>query len=249
MNNWTKFLGLLLVLCFLGGGADNFAQNREEWVELFPNQVCLYGHWLSGRTLVCLSEDRVFVGGIRVHPNLPSYNDPHQPWESLQFLKSILFDECRYQERELAVRGQSLENIRKQTLDMLVGLPVVKGAKLSPDSVIEIESHGGEFSIQLPNPIDQEEYFSHQKQSFPAEKVYTGWVNLLNSPEHPTYVFMTTHVRAMRLRSGAAAMEIQQFLDTARPNEWGGLDWPPGLGMLLPSLEESIVRPEKVWRL
>ena len=227
-----------------------FPQNREQLVELLPNQICLYGNWLSDHAYVRLSEDRVYVGGIRVHPDIPNFSDSHAEWGFPEFIEKALVSECRMQERELALRGLKLGAIRNETLDMLKGLRVIKSATLLMADEIRVETIRGEtLEFELPDPFDDAQYCFLQPRSYPAEESYYFWLSELHPGLGQHLVIHSFQIQTLMSLKNQTAIEIRGFWESAKPNQWGGVDWPEGLGGLLSDMEAVLVKPMVVKRL
>jgi len=227
-----------------------FPQNREQLVELLPNQICLYGNWLSDHAYVRLSEDRVYVGGIRVHPDIPNFSDSHAEWGFPELIEKALVSECRLQERELALRDLKLEAIRNETLDMLKGLRIIERATLLMSGEIRVETFRGEtLEFELPDPFDKILYHFLQPQSYPAEESYYFWLSELHPGLGQHLVIHTFQIKKVMSLKNQTAIEIRRFLESAEKNQWGGLDWPEGLCGLLSDMEAVLVKPMVVKRL
>lgn len=233
-----------------GNKKQLYFENREQLIELTDNQVCLYGNWLSDYAYVRLSEDRVYVGGIRVHPDIPNFNDSHAEWGFPEVIKKTLISECRMQERELALRGLKLEAIRNETLEMLKGLRIIESSTLRMPGQIRAETiRGDTLEFELPDPFDEAQYFSLQPQSSPAEGAYYSWLLALHPGFGQHLVIHTFQIRTSMSLKNQTAIEIRSFLESAEPNQWGGVDWPVGLGGLLSDMENVLVKPMVVKRL
>lgn len=226
------------------------AQNREQLVELLPNQICLYGNWLTGPVYVRLSEDRVYVGGIRVHPDIPNFSDSHVEWGFPELIEAALVSECRMQERELALRGHKLVAIRNETHDMLKGLRIIESATLLSPGEIRVETiRGDTLKLELPDPFDEAQYHALQPQTSPAEESYYSWLSTLHQGLRRSLIIHTFQMQTSMSLKNQKAIAIRSFLDSAESNQWGGVDWPDDLGRLPSDMEAVLVKPMVVKRL
>ncbi len=234
----------------IGQTAGNLV-NREQTVDLIPNQVCLYGNWLSGPVVIRLSEDRAYVDGIRVMPPICDFNSEERGELAIaSVIQQELEFESRLYERELALRGNTLEHIRLQTIEMLSKISIVENATLVSSSCIQVEtSSGDEIVLVLPDPFDVEEYFALQPQMTSAESQYFGWLTKLHPGLGSRFVLYLGGLSRTMSLENEVAVEIREYLATSSENEHGGRDLPLGLGGLYPSMEAVIRVPLAVSRL
>jgi len=227
------------------------AVNREQVLDLFPNQVCLYGNWLSGQVMIRLCEDRVYVDGIRVFPTICGFNrDLNKDFAIVEVVQEQLIFECRLFERELAIMGISLSRIRIRTLEMLRKIPIVAKASLTTSSSIQVEiSDGFELLLVLPDPQETEEYYRLQPQMASAEGSYYFWLSTLHPRVGGTMVLFTAGTSMTMSLDHNTAVEILEYVASSALNEHGGLEWPSGLGGIGRSLEAVIRSPLSVERL
>jgi len=125
------------------------------------------------------------------------------------------------------------------------------GTTLLLSGAIRVETFRGDtLEFELPDPFDEAQYYSLQPQSYPAEESYYSWLSTF----HPglgrnLLVMHTFQLQTSISLKNQTAIAIRSFLDSAEPNQWGGVDWPEGLGGLFSDMEAVLVKPMVVKRL
>ena len=156
--------------------------------------------------------------------------------------------ECTIFERELAFRGVDPTQIRLQTLELLSGIPGVDAVTKGPNGSPEVTMRSGETAvIGLPDPRAERNVLTSdsRRNRASAEAQYYGWLTKL----HPG-LGRSLHLHFTGISTGISvanekAIEIFSFLEsngTSRNNS-GGIEWPSGLGQLMPSMEAMIRKP------
>ncbi|MDD5720680.1 MAG: energy transducer TonB [Candidatus Krumholzibacteria bacterium] len=220
-------------------------------VDLEPYQICLYGNWLSGEVQIRISEDRVYVDGIRVFPEIHHFDPELNPEFSFKSIVShALRLECRYFERELALQGVSLDEIRSRSVDMLMGLRNVDSARIHGDHLLVRCCAGETYDLVLPDPRSAIEYFAEQGQMADPSEVFFKWaMDLHPSSSRPFIVFSGISSRMGLSHEVAVALRryLQRSADESCVSETE--EWPAELSELDSSLSDVVRRPLKVPRL
>ena len=227
--------------------------NREYLVNLVSNQVCLYGNWLSGTVVLRLSEDRVYLDGIRVFPPIGDFNPEFHPeFGQKEVLRSQLIFESRLFERELALQGADTEGLRSRTIRMLKKLPLVLDARIEASDAFSVATvYGDTLEFTLPNPSDADEYFRLQPQMASADDDFYGWLLRLHSQHSPKLILFAFQITSTESLGNPIALEILEFLESPalRVNEDGGYELPEYIELFGSSLRASIRKPLRVERL
>jgi len=224
---------------------------RQITLDLEPNQVCLYGIWLSGEVQIRISEDRVYLDGIRVYPPIPHFDPDLNPEFSIKSVESAeLLRECRYFERELATQDVGIDEIRSRTVDMVMGLRNVESAQVLGDHLLVGGCAGERLDLVLPDPRSATEYYSAQgRMADPGETLF-GWVMKLHPFLYRFFIIYNGISSTMRLdHELAIALRsyLQQLGDEGRAIEIK--EWPDELFELSRSLSDVVLQPLKVPRL
>ncbi|RLA38974.1 MAG: hypothetical protein DRR42_27885 [Gammaproteobacteria bacterium] len=201
---------------------------------------------------VRLSEDRVYVAGIRVHPPISDFNQElNRDFEIKQVVGEELMFECRLLERELALRGVQFDAIRLRTLEMVRNVTRFSEAGFTDDGLWVELAEGDRLEIALPDPTDGEVYFSLQPSMSSAEDAYFSWLTRLHLGVGGQFVLFASGITQSMSLSNNMAAAIHSFLAENRASDQSGspLIWPPEIEALSPTLREQIRRPLRVPRL
>jgi hypothetical protein len=224
---------------------------RQLTVDLEPNQVCLYGNWLSGEVQIRISEDRVYVDGIRVYPAIPHFDPELNPEFSINSIESYnLRRECRFFERELALQGEGIDEIRPRTVDMLMGFRNVEAVRVLGDHLLVRGCAGETYDLVLPDPQSATEYFAEQGRMADPEQTFYRWVGKLHPSLGRRFIIFNGISSSMGL-GHEVAVALRSYLQRLE-NESGVSEteeWPAELSELPRSLFEVVIRPLNVPRL
>lgn len=227
--------------------------NREFQVDLVPNQICLYGNWLSGSVVLRMSEDRIYLDGIRVFPPIGNFNPEFHPeFSQKEVLRSQLIFESRLFERELALQGADTISLCSRTIRMLKKLPLVLDARIGASDVFSVVTvYGDTLEFTLPNPSDADEYFRLQPQMASVDDNYYGWLLRVHPRLGRKLILFAYQVTSTKSLSNPTALEILEFLESpeSRENEDGGYELPEYIEFTFSSLRASIRKPLRVERL
>lgn len=226
-------------------------QSVQYTLDLEPNQICLYGHWVGGRVLVRRSENRVYVDGVRVFPRLANVDDPDIV--GVPVLAQTLRVECALLERELALGGLDRGSIRERSLKMLSGFErIVSATAVTSDSVVVQLSDNTRTGFSLGNPGDAEHYWLSQPQMADPVAVYYEWLARLHNKLGQRFVlFSGGHDVYMSLQHDTArALRDHLAGRLPRCSDLDGLELPDDIcGLVPPGICAMIRNPLAVERL
>lgn len=224
---------------------------RDLTVNLLSNQICLYGHWLSGDVRIRISEDRVYVDGIRVYPRIEHFDDELNPEFAINSVtSSSLLWECRLFERELAISGFELDAIRALTVEMLEGVRIVESARFVGDHVLVQARDDRTFDLVLPDPRSAVDYFSRQPAMASPEDQFFKWVMDLQPYRHRRFIILgagsSTAMGVNNDKAVALRDFLQQFDETNQIGE--NTEWPDAFHDLPRDTRSLVLCPLKVPR-
>ena len=213
-------------------------------LELETNQVCLYGHWISGNVVVRRSENRVYIDGIRVFPDITNFDD--RDVIPTPVMAPLLRSECSMLERELALQSWDRSLIRQRTLSFISEFERIASATaVTMDSVAVRLTDGTSVGFTLGDPYDTESYWASQPKMADPVVTYYAWLQRLHrGVRKGFYIFRTGHGMSMSLRH-ATAIAIRSHLAALGPerNGQGGVEFPDDLCGLVPGMCDMIRKP------
>lgn len=188
---------------------------RRHTFQVPCDQICLYGHWISGEVEVLQIESRVYVGGIRVY--LPLYTKEIRSRFSDADLLKELITECNWLQRDLLILEKPWEYVECEIFRLILEYPAkVECEELGEGRYrIRIGKEETEFTVlkKCP-PFD---YNEKQERVYlgKAEGNFFGWLSQINSGG---MVLMTHFITSSLGRNNPRANAIEQHLEECRAN-------------------------------
>ncbi len=194
----------------------------QQILELEANQLCLYGHWISGSVVVRRSENRVYVDGIRVFPGIDDFDHRDVIEIPTPVMARSLRSECTMLERELALQGWDRRSIRQRTLSFISEYDRIASATaVTIDSVAVRLADGASVGFTLGDPYDTEGYWASQSKMADPVETYYAWLNRLHGGVwEGLTLFRTGYEMSMSLRH-ATAIAIRSHLAALGPERNG----------------------------
>jgi len=188
------------------------------------NQICLYGHWLSGRVEVTQIENRVFVGGIRVYPSFYS-REVIEGLRGERVLEEVV-RECEMLQRDLHLRNHQSDFIVGEIGRLLESIPARVEFSSNDEGGFEILVDGFKAELQILQelpPFDMEKEEARVTLG-KAEEAYLGWLRKL---DHGNTVVFTSGESMVFGRREYSKEEIEEIL----------AEWSPSLANVLAAPE------------